>query len=190
MLGVEWSQEICGTRYIGLPSMICPFALWMIKVARAVENTAPSHRPLQPPYAHTPSCSRVLSSPTVTLPPGYGLIAPGSGLQCRMAIRRALWSASGTRIVRTAASTLRQYEIVIYPDFPLDTGFFSDLFRFFLGKQLIRFSAYKMLDFRNFIFHPCIVNLDAEHIYLKLKVSNFKSKEATAKPIQTLFRKP
>ena len=51
---------------------------------------------------------------------------------------------------------------VISPDFPLElTGFFS-------GRHLIHFLALKMKDFRNFVLHKCILDFDAEQVYLKL----------------------
>ena len=66
--------------------------------------------------------------------------------------------------------------MVIYPDFPLDlTGFFP-------GKHLINFLANKMQDFRNFVLHNCILDFDAEQVYLKLQVKNVKNKEVTANP--------
>ena len=51
---------------------------------------------------------------------------------------------------------------VISPDFPLElTGFFS-------GKRLIHFLVLKMKDFWNFVLDNCILDFDAEQVYLKL----------------------
>ena len=79
---------------------------------------------------------------------------------------------------------------VISPDFPLElTGFFQ-------GKHLIQFLVLKMKDFRNFFLDNCILEFDAEQVYLKPQVINLKNKEVTANPTpQTLekkmvFRKP
>ena len=65
---------------------------------------------------------------------------------------------------------------VISPDFPLElTGFF-------LGKHLIHFFVLKMKDFRNFVLDNCILDFDAEQVYLKLQVTNLKNKEVTVNP--------
>ena len=67
---------------------------------------------------------------------------------------------------------------MIYPDFPLD------LTRFVLGKHLILYLANEMQDhdFRNFVLHNCILNFDAEQVYLKPQVTYVKNKELTANP--------
>ena len=79
---------------------------------------------------------------------------------------------------------------VISPDFPLElTGFFP-------GKHLIHFLVLKMKDFWNFVLDNCILDFDAEQVYLKLQVTNLKNNEVTVNPkTQTLesflvFRKP
>ena len=65
---------------------------------------------------------------------------------------------------------------VISPNFPLElTGFFQ-------GEHLIHFLVLKMRDFRNFVLDNCILDLDAEQVYLKLQVINFKNKEVTVYP--------
>ena len=64
----------------------------------------------------------------------------------------------------------------MYPDFPFYLTGFS------LGKHWIQFLANKMQDFRNFVLRNCILNFDAEQIYLKLQVTIVKSKEITASP--------
>ena len=69
---------------------------------------------------------------------------------------------------------------VISPDFPLElTGFFP-------GKHLIHFLVLKMKDFRNFILDNCILDFDAEQVYLNPQVTNLK----TRKLQQTLNSKP
>ena len=72
-------------------------------------------------------------------------------------------------------------ERVISPDFSLElTGFFP-------GKHLIHFLVLKMKDFRNFVLHNCILDFDAEQVYLKTQVTNLKNKKVTANPkLQTL----
>ena len=69
-------------------------------------------------------------------------------------------------------------------DFPLKlTGFFPE-------KHLIHFLVLKMEDFRNFVLDNCILNFDAEQVYLKPQVTNLKNKEVTANPkSQTLEKK-
>ena len=58
---------------------------------------------------------------------------------------------------------------VIFPDFPLElTGFFPE-------KHLIQFLVLKMKDFRNFVLDNCILDFDAEQVYLKLQVTNLKN---------------
>ena len=65
---------------------------------------------------------------------------------------------------------------VISPDFSLKlTGFFP-------GKHLIHFLVLKMKDFRNFILDNCIIDFDAEQVYLKPQVINLKNKEVTVNP--------
>ena len=65
---------------------------------------------------------------------------------------------------------------VISPDFSLElTGFFP-------GKHLIHFLVLKMKDFRNFVLDNCILDFDAEQVYLKLQVINLKNKEVTVNP--------
>ena len=65
---------------------------------------------------------------------------------------------------------------VISPDFPLKlTGFFQ-------GNYLIHFLALKMKDFRNFVLDNCILDFDAEQVYLKLQVINLKNKEVKVNP--------
>ena len=65
---------------------------------------------------------------------------------------------------------------VLSPDFSLEsTGFFS-------GKHLIHFLVLKMKDFRNFVLNKCVLDFDAEQVYLKLQVTNLKNKEVTVNP--------
>ena len=65
---------------------------------------------------------------------------------------------------------------MISPDFSLElTGFFP-------GKHLINFLVLKMKDFRNFDLDNCILDFDAEQVYLKLQVINLKNKEVTVNP--------
>ena len=66
--------------------------------------------------------------------------------------------------------------IVISPDFPLE------LTAFFPGKHLIHFLVLKIKDFRNFVLDNCILNFDAEQVYLKPQVINLKNKEVTVNP--------
>ena len=61
--------------------------------------------------------------------------------------------------------------LVISPDFPLG------LTRFFPGKHLIHFLVLKMKDFRNFVLDNCILDFDAEQVYLKRQVINLKNKK-------------
>ena len=61
-------------------------------------------------------------------------------------------------------------ELVIYLDFPFDlTGIFS-------GKHLIQYKANKLPNFWKFILHDCILIFDAEQVYLKHQVTNFKNR--------------
>ena len=65
---------------------------------------------------------------------------------------------------------------VISPDFSLElTGFFP-------GKHLIQFLVLKMKDFRNFVLDNCILDFDAEQVYLKLQVTNLKNNEVAVNP--------
>ena len=65
---------------------------------------------------------------------------------------------------------------VISPDFSLElTGVFP-------GKHLIHFLVLKMKDFRNFVLDDCILDFDAEQVYLKPQATNLKNKEVTANP--------
>ena len=104
---------------------------------------------------------------------------------------RSLWSCT-TRIMhwhmctpKVAAHSCEYSQVlilpVISPDFSLElTGFFP-------GKLLIHFLVLKMKDFRNFVLHNCILDFDAEQVYLKPQVFNLKNKEVTANPkTQTL----
>ena len=60
-------------------------------------------------------------------------------------------------------------DLVISPDFSLElTGFFQ-------GKHLIHFLVLKMKDFRNFVLDNCILDFDAEQVYLKPQVINLKN---------------
>ena len=70
---------------------------------------------------------------------------------------------------------------VIFPNFPLKlTGFLK-------GKHLIHFLVLKMKDFRNFVLDNCILDFDAEQVYLKLQVTNLKNNKVTVNPkTQTL----
>ena len=66
--------------------------------------------------------------------------------------------------------------MVISPDFSLElTGFFP-------GKHLIHFLVLKMKDFRNFILDNCILDFDAEQVYLNPQVINLKNKEVAVNP--------
>ena len=40
----------------------------------------------------------------------------------------------------------------------------------------------KMQDFRNFVLDNCILDFDAEQVYLKPQVTNLKNKKVTANP--------
>ena len=66
--------------------------------------------------------------------------------------------------------------LVISPDCPLA------LTRFFPGKHLIHFLVLKMKNFWNFVLDNCILDFDAEQVYLKLQVTNLKNKEVTVNP--------
>ena len=71
-------------------------------------------------------------------------------------------------------------EWVISPDFPLElTGLFP-------WKHLIHFLMLKMKDFWNFVLDNCILDFDAEQVYLKPQIINLKNKEV----IVTLNSKP
>ena len=73
------------------------------------------------------------------------------------------------------------FPLVISPDFSLElTGFFP-------GKHLIYFLVLKMKDFWNFVLDDCILDFDAEQVYLKSQVTNLKNKKVTSNPkLQTL----
>ena len=65
---------------------------------------------------------------------------------------------------------------MINPDFFLDlTGIFSE-------KHLIHFLANNTQDFGNFVLYNCILIFQAEQVYSKPQVTNFKNKEVTANP--------
>ena len=65
---------------------------------------------------------------------------------------------------------------MLSPDFSLEvTGFFP-------GKHLIHFLVLKRKDFRNFVHDNCILDFDAEQVYLKLQVTNLKNNEVTVNP--------
>ena len=51
--------------------------------------------------------------------------------------------------------------------------------RIFSGKDLIQFLANKMQKFRKFHLHNCILIFDAEHVHLKLQVTNVQTMEVT-----------
>ena len=73
---------------------------------------------------------------------------------------------------------------VISPDFYLE---------FSPGKHLIHFLVLKMKDFRKFVLDNCILDFDAEQVYLKLQATNLKNKEVTVNPkpqtLEKSFRK-
>ena len=72
---------------------------------------------------------------------------------------------------------------MISPDFSLElTGFFP-------GKHLIHFLVLKMKDSRNFVLDNCILEFDAEQVYLKLQVTNLKNDEVTVNPKPQTLRK-
>ena len=72
---------------------------------------------------------------------------------------------------------------MISPDFPLElTGFFP-------GKHLIHFLVLKMNDFWNFVLYNCILDFDAEQVYLRLQVTNLKNNEVTVNPKPRTLRK-
>ena len=81
---------------------------------------------------------------------------------------------------------------MISPDFPLE------LSGFFPGKHLIHFLVLKMKKFWNFVLDNCILDFDAEQVYLKPQVTNLKNNKVTVnpKPIEkfgfskTLYPKP
>ena len=66
--------------------------------------------------------------------------------------------------------------MVISPDFPLElTGFFQ-------GKHLTHFLVLKMKDFWDFVLDNCILDFDAEQVYLNPQVTNLKNKEVVPYP--------
>ena len=90
------------------------------------------------------------------------------GLACLLAARMA-----------SQLFPLNQFTVLIRaisPDFSLElTGFFP-------GKHLIQFLVLKMKDFWNFVLDKCILDFDAEQVYLKLQVTNLKNNEVTVNP--------
>ena len=63
--------------------------------------------------------------------------------------------------------------VVISPDFSFElTGFFP-------GIHSIHFLVLKTKDFRNFVLDTCILDFDAEQVYLKLQVTDLKNNEVT-----------
>ena len=61
----------------------------------------------------------------------------------------------------------------------------------FPGEALNPFLVLKMKDFRNFVLDNCILDFDAEQVYLKPQVTNLKNKEVTVNPEpQTLEKNP
>ena len=46
-----------------------------------------------------------------------------------------------------------------------------------------------MQDFQNFVLPDCIVIFDAEQVYLKLQVTNFKNMKVTANPKSQTLKK-
>ena len=73
--------------------------------------------------------------------------------------------------------------------------FFPRIDQIFSGEALYPFLVLKMKDFRNFVLDNCILDFDAEQVYLKPQVTNLKNNEVTVNPkSQTLetmvFRKP
>ena len=64
----------------------------------------------------------------------------------------------------------------------ISPGFSLELTGFFPGKHLIHFLVLKMKDFRNFVLDNCILDFDAEQVYLKLQVTNLKNYEVTVNP--------
>ena len=73
---------------------------------------------------------------------------------------------------------------MISPDFSLE------LTVFFPGKDLIYFLVLKMKDFRNFVLDNCILDFDAEQVYLKPQVINLKNTEVTVNPKPQTLEKP
>ena len=72
---------------------------------------------------------------------------------------------------------------MISPDFPLElTGVFP-------RKHLIHFLVLKIKDFRNFVLDNCILDFDAEQVYLKLQVTNLKNNEVTVNPTPQALEK-
>ena len=64
------------------------------------------------------------------------------------------------------------------------TRFFPRIDQNFPGEALNPFLVLtgKMEDFRNFVLDNCILDFDAEQVYLKLQVINLKNKEVTVNP--------
>ena len=46
-----------------------------------------------------------------------------------------------------------------------------------------------MKDFWNFVLDNCILDFDAEQVYLKLQVANLKNNEVTVNPKPQILRK-
>ena len=64
----------------------------------------------------------------------------------------------------------------------ISPDFFLELTGFFPGIHLIHFLVLKTKDFRNFVLDNCILDFDAEQVYLKLQVTNLKNNEVTVNP--------
>ena len=62
------------------------------------------------------------------------------------------------------------------------TRFFPRIDRIFPGEALNPFLVLKMKDFWNFVLDNCILDFDAEQVYLKPQVINLKKKEVTVNP--------
>ena len=71
----------------------------------------------------------------------------------------------------------------------ISPGFSLELTGFFPGKHLIHFLVLKMEDFRNFVLDNCILDFDAEQVYLKLQVTNLKNYEVTVNPKPQTLKK-
>ena len=71
----------------------------------------------------------------------------------------------------------------------ISPGFSLELTGFFPRKHLIHFLVLKMEDFRNFVLDNCILDFDAEQVYLKLQVTNLKNYEVTVNPKPQTLKK-
>ena len=60
--------------------------------------------------------------------------------------------------------------------------FFPRNDRFFPGKHLIHFLVLKVKEFWNIVLDNCILDFDAEQVYLNPQVTNLKNKKVTANP--------